>query len=240
MVQDILSSLDYDDVSSINDTDEAQQVATVIENSFEYIVDQYKLKNENALFELSGTVTDNVRCQLPSNVSRLDVLRYDKKESLTDPVKYGIIDYVDPKEFLRRSAMRDSTDSTIDTVSHDGGSLFIRNDVHPTYYTSFDNQEIIFDAYNSTMDASGITLAKTQCYGEVRPSFTKTDSFTFPDLSDHLISLMFTEAKSMAWQELKQTTTQATERRRRKQEVRVQKVHDRINNRPNHYGRGRS
>lgn len=239
MTRDILSSLDYDDVSSINETDEALQVARVIKESFEYIIDQYSLRDEEALFNVSN-FSSNVIGTLPSNVSRVYAVKYDTSNDPTGDIRYSNVTYLEPSDFLKITDSRSSTATNTDELTLQGTKTFIYNDRQPLYYTTFDNHSVVFDAYNSSVDASGLVSAKTKLMGATQPSFSMTDSFSFPELSDSMISFLYNESKSLAWQELKETTTQRTENRRRKQEIRTQKTDDKIHQRPRWYGKGRS
>lgn len=49
-VQDILSSMDSDEVNSISDTVESMQVATILKNCYEELVANIELPEEYTLF----------------------------------------------------------------------------------------------------------------------------------------------------------------------------------------------
>jgi hypothetical protein len=75
-----------------------------------------------------------------------------------------------------------------------GTDLFVLNNVSPTYYTSFDDNFIVFDSYNSAIDTT-LQESKSRAYGSVYPSFTISDSFE-PDLDDNMLPYLLAEAKS--------------------------------------------
>jgi len=95
--------------------------------------------------------------------------------------------------------------------------------VAPTYYTSFDENYIVFDSYDSDVDTS-LQNSKVQCYGKRYPTFTMSDAFT-PDLPVQMFSYLLNEAKSTCFLTLKQAPNQKaeqhsiTQRRRMSQEA---------------------
>lgn len=85
MVQDILSSMDSDEVNSIDDTIEAQQVANVIKNVYNDIVSTIELPEQYELFQLeaSGNATKPVVMKRPFNFSNIEWLKYNKEGGST-------------------------------------------------------------------------------------------------------------------------------------------------------------
>ena len=63
-VQDILSSMDSDEVNSISDTVESMQVATILKNCYEELVANIELPEEYTLFHLdsSSDVSKLISC----------------------------------------------------------------------------------------------------------------------------------------------------------------------------------
>jgi len=72
--------------------------------------------------------------------------------------------------------------------------LYIRNDKNPRYYTSFDDQYIICDSYDASVDTT-LQTNKTRCWGTVTPTFSLTDDFV-PDIDEVLFPYLLAEAKS--------------------------------------------
>jgi hypothetical protein len=87
--------------------------------------------------------------------------------------------------------------------------MTFRNDVSPKYYTSIDDNTIIFDAYDSTVDTT-LQASKSLGYGFKITDFEKLDSFV-PQLLPQQFALLINEAKSLAWAELKQSPHQKAE-----------------------------
>lgn len=79
----------------------------------------------------------------------------------------------------------------------------------PQWYTSYDDDTMIFDAYDNEVDTT-LQSSKTLGFGSKNTEFTKIDAFV-PDLQAAQFQLLLNEAKSLAWSELKQTVHQKAE-----------------------------
>lgn len=204
IVQDILNSLDSDEVNSINDTIEATQVAQIVKTTYYNIIDGKDYQHLYQLFkpDTSGTVAAPTKVKLPQTVIDVRFVKYNKRASSDTKDRVENVIYKVPEDFLNLLNARDSSASNI-TVISDVVSLNIKTDAAPTYYTSFDGEYLILDSYDSDVDTT-IQNTKFQCYGRVRPTFTISDTFT-PDLPEQMFSYLLNEAKATAFVDLKQT-----------------------------------
>ena len=133
--------------------------------------------------------------------------------------------------------MRDSSASDVVTITENGVKLYVYNDKAPSYYTSFNDDILLFDSYDSTVDTT-LQSSKTMCYGRVIPTWSMTDAFV-PSLDNNLFPLLINEAKSVAFVELKQQANQKAENESRRQRIKWQNDKSKLDNtfdRPN-YGR---
>ena len=172
MVQSILSDMDSEDVNAIGDSIEAQQVASVIEDCFYNIVSAREIPEHQQLLKLTALsdIAHPTHFQYPTDVKSID-----------------------PLDFITR--MDESSSGSQKVLDKAGGTdLFVLNNVSPTYYTSFDDNFIVFDSYNSAIDTT-LQESKSRAYGSVYPSFTISDSFE-PDLDDNMLPYLLAEAKS--------------------------------------------
>jgi hypothetical protein len=83
------------------------------------------------------------------------------------------------------------------TVSADipsGTELVFINDKMPSYYTSFDDNLVILDSFDASIE-SNLQESKTRAYGTVYPNFSIDDSFV-PEVDDTLLPYLLAEAKS--------------------------------------------
>lgn len=204
IVQDILNSLDSDEINSINDTIEAQQVAQIVKTTYYNIIDGKDWSNLYQLYQPdnSGTITAPTKMKIPDASIELLWIKYNKRTTTDTKDKVTNVDYKSPEEFIAILNMRDSSAINIDVIA-DVVSLNIYNDRAPTYYTSFDGEYLIFDSYDSDIEST-LQNSKCQCYGKVQPIFTIEDSFV-PALPIQAFSYLLNEAKATAFVDLKQT-----------------------------------
>jgi len=113
----------------------------------------------------------------------------------------------------------------------------IRNDTMPTYYTSFDDEHIVFNAYDASVEAI-MQASKTMAYGTVYPTFSITDAFE-PHLDDNMMPYLLAESKSVCFSLFKSGSDAKVEQAARRLKSYVQNDMFRTkqaNKRP-HYGR---
>jgi len=230
MTQRILSDMDGDAVNSITDTDEALQVAWVIRDTFYDLVSNEIVPEHMELFQFEG-LADSAKpnyLKYPTTVTELNWFKYDKRASVSDAkVNYTEIEYVSPEDFLKRTEMRDSSASNVTSVSDDSGVKFlIRTDLNPSYWTTFDDEYIVCDAYDSAIEST-LQQSKSQGYGKVEPTFTLSDSFT-PDIDVDVFPLLLSTAKSIAFVNLKQQNNPAASAISRRHIVRHQNNRHRL------------
>ena len=212
MTQDILSEMDSDEINSISDTAEAYQVATIIKNSYYNIIDGKDFSFLYELFQLDslGNTAKPTHMRMPEDIIDLKWIKYNNKKLSDTKNKYEKIVYKNPEDFLEIIDQRNSADSNTTIVLDGGGvSLNIYNDRGPQYFTSFDDDYLVFDAYDSVKETN-LTNNNTQVYGKRSVPFTISDLFV-PDLPVQMFSYLLNEAKSTAFLTLKQMANQKAE-----------------------------
>lgn len=205
IVQDILSDMDSDEVSSINDSVESLQVAQIVKSTYYNIIDGKDFPFLYELFQLTptSTVSRPTHMSLPDSIIDLKWIKYDNKELAATKNLYQVIQYKTPEEFLYITDNRDSGDALITVVNDSTGiKINVYNDRGPSYFTSFDDENLVFDSYDSVKEVS-LTANNTQCHGKKSVAFTLTDSFT-PDLPVQMFTYLLAEAKSTCFLTLKQ------------------------------------
>ncbi len=212
IVQEILSDMNSDNVNSISDTIEAQQVANIVRRTFFNLYNDRIWPHTARLVRLNSS-SDSTRPThmiLDEDVIRVDTVRYNKQKSSTDTLRYEEIIYKTPEEFLEFVMRRDSTKGNMMTViDYHGTPLIIQTDAQPTYYTSFDDEHVVFDSYDSTLDTT-LMHSKTQVMGIVEPVFLLTDTFV-PDIPTKAFPYFVNEAKSVAFLKIKEVFSQKDE-----------------------------
>ena len=114
----------------------------------------------------------------------------------------------------------------------DSFTFYYKNDVQPSYCTILSNQYILFDAYNNVFDNT-LQGSKTMCFGQVLPPFSLVDTYT-PLLNDNQFSLLFNEAKALAFYTLKQMPHALADREIQRQWAVAQKTKS-VSNRPSYF-----
>jgi hypothetical protein len=188
MTQDILNDMDSDSVNSINDTTESLQVAQIVKTTYFKLVstrDDWPFLRTLTAFTGLGDTTHPTKMQIPDTVNKVLWVKYNKKE----------VGYLSPEEF---TYILDNRTAQAGVVDANG---FVLN-ADPVYYTSYDDQYVIFDGYNSSVDT---TLQQSKCavYASTAPAWTHTDSFV-PVLPEKMFPVLLADAKGTAFLTLKQ------------------------------------
>ena len=190
LVQSILSDMDSEEVNSISDTIEAQQVASVVEDTYYNIIAAREIPEHNKLLSLTAV----------SNSAKPTHFKYPARTKVVTRIDYNVgtiadkdfreIEFVDPMTFIDRMS---ETGLLVETF--DGAvDIYVLNDTAPSYYTSFDDEYIIMNAFEVSKEAT-LQADKTRAWGSTYPTFSQTDSFE-PDLDNTLMPLLLAEAKS--------------------------------------------
>lgn len=220
ITQNILSAMDSEDVNSISDTVEAMQVATIVEDTFYNMVTARTIPEHHSLIKLTALSDSSfpTHFSYPDNVKGITAVWYDVSDD--GSYEYRLIDWVDNQTFLSRVDGRaaDSTTNVADKTS--GTNLRIYNDRHPSFYTSFDDEYIVFDAHKSTVDTT-LQQGKVRAMGYTIPTFSQTDSYV-PDIDEELHPYLLAEAKSVCLSLLKGGTDPKVEQAARRNKSYIQ------------------
>jgi hypothetical protein len=220
MVQNILSGMSSDEVNDIDDTAESNQVVEIIRTCFLAMESSRNWAGQKRLIQFtpSGDKTIPTHMYLEVPVKELIFVNYDRAQPedngrmLFEPVKW-----LEPESFLRMLNQRNNTNTNVLTIIDPTSliPLLIRNDIPPTYYTSFDDSTLVFDSYDAALDDT-LQAHKLQALGYMMATFQYDNNF-IPDLPDEgFISLLET-AKARAFIELKQQENPAAEREAKRQ-----------------------
>lgn len=206
ITQEILQDIGGDDVSSIFDTEEAEAVAQHVVSTYDNLVASENWPWMRRITQLvpSGDSNFPNYMTLPSNVKKLEVINYDTARVTDTRKKYEQIYYKDVDDFLRYVNARNDTDSNVQVVTDPSGVQFnIRDDIFPRYWTSFDDQNIIFDAYDSAVDTT-LQASKSQAIVYILLTISLQDD-SVPDLPNDALRLLIEEATVRAqWKEKEQ------------------------------------
>jgi hypothetical protein len=204
IVQTILSSMDADEVNSISDTTEARSVSRIVEQAYKNIIARSELPEHNDIFGLdaSGDADFPTLMLRPSNVGAIEWVKYNIKEEVADADNFVYMIKLPVAQFIDRMHMLDTEAAEVESFTINGRTFYYTNDAAPQYFTILDDNNIIFDSYDSTIEAT-LQSTKTWCFGRIIPDFQVVDNFV-PVLDEQQFPLLINEAKALAFLELKQ------------------------------------
>jgi len=192
MVQSILSDMDSEDVNSISDTVEAQQIASVIQDTYFNLISAREIPEHKQMLQLTSLSNSQkpTHFRYPNNTKEIEVLFYN---TATTGSTYTEVRFLEPIDFLNRVDESATNTLQVETVAGEV-PVFVYTDRMPKHYTSFDDDNIIMDAYDSSTEST-LQTSKSRAYGTLYPTFSITDDFE-PDLDDTMLPYLLAEAKS--------------------------------------------
>ena len=218
IVKDILSDMDSEDVNSIADTVEGIQVARIVEQTFYDLVAVREIPEHKSLIKLTSLSDADFPSHfvLQDRQTKLGTVWYDVSDDNT--YSYREIHWKDPEDFLRFTDRRQE-DYTLVEDKTAGTKLRIANNLDPSYYTSFDDEYLIFDSFDITKSDTLLT-EKTRAVAVTFPVFIIADDFV-PDIDAVMFPSLVREATSRAFSMFK-TADPKLEQAARRQKVHVQ------------------
>jgi len=206
LTQDILSDMNSDSVNSIADTVEADQVARIVKATYFKILSNKDWPHLRGTLELtsSGSVLRPTHFVLPDNLQRIQNIKYNKIGDGESNARWDDIHWMENDVFLTHIHARNSSDTNVTSVPDyvDNRTLLVMNDRSPTYWTSFDDEHIVMDSYDSAVDST-LQASKVMCIGYRSPVWQWEDAFV-PDLPEKMFPYLLAEAKSTAFATIKQ------------------------------------
>jgi hypothetical protein len=207
IVQDILNDMDGDEVNTIDDTIESAQVAQIIKSTYYAIISNRNWPHTRQAIQIqpSGDSALPTHMIIQEEIKELSFINYNKVKLGETRRLYKPITWLEPDDFLRVVNRRDNDASNIDVITDPTGvELLIKSDLAPTYYTSFDDTNLVFDSYDNEVDTT-LQQSKIQAQAYVIPSWSPVDDF-IPDLPAEAFTALLEESKSRAMLKLKQVT----------------------------------
>lgn len=240
IVQSILDEMDADNVNSIGDTIESIQVASIVRDCYEELLSNRNWPHMKQLIQLEASGSTDIPnyLRIPAKLKELEEVRYDKRKEVIADKVFSRIVYKAPEDFLQLLSNRKSSQSNVKTVVDASGvELLIIDDKAPEFYTSFDDEWLVFDSYNKHVDDT-LQKSKTQAIAYIFPNWVHSDS-AIPDLPDEAFPLLIAESKATAFFALKQMINDKAEQKAQRQNRWLSRKAWRVNggiNYPN-YGR---
>jgi len=205
-VQDILSDMDSDEVNTIDETTESAQVAQIVRSTYDAMMSNRNWPHMRKALQLtpSGDGSLPTHMSVEANLKELTFVNYNEAKLGETRLRYKEIRYKETDDFLRYLNYRNNDQAQVDVILDPTGiELLIINNTAPTYYTSFNDKDLVFDSYDLNVDST-LQASKIQAQGYVFPEWQMTDAF-IPDIPQEAEAALLEEAKSKAMFKLKQT-----------------------------------
>lgn len=233
LTQSILSSMDSDEVNSINDTVESYDIALLLRDLYYDIAVELNLTAHETLFELtaSGDSDKPVLMYLPDNVAEIVYIKYNNQLTGETNSNYIDVKYMPFNDFFKMQSGYVFDTTNVDEMTFEMNDeefeIMYRTDIFPTRFTSIGNTTLLFDAVNEDEDTT-LAKSKTMCSGLIYPTFLLEDSFV-PELDVAQFPYYRNKAKMRAFGEKKQVENReaAAEARNQKKLMQIRK--DRVN-----------
>jgi hypothetical protein len=213
IVQDIMNDMDGDEVNSISDTIESQQVAQIVKTTYLEMMANRNWPHLQIGFNCTSSADTDYPTSLtiPETIKELRWIKYNKRTSTDTKDKYEEVKYLQPEDFFNTCAGRESSASSTQIVNINGVKLNIRNDKAPEWWTSFDDNTIVMDSWDSDVEST-IQEGKNACWGVRNPSWTHSNT-AIPDLPSEAFPALLEEAKSTAFYALRQVANEKAEQK---------------------------
>ena len=236
IVQAILSDMDSEDVNSISETQEALQVAKIVEQTYYDYIATRNVPEHESLIKLTALSDSSfpTHFEIPTNVKEIRLVWYDVSDD--NSWQYRQLEYVDPITFLNR-VDKVGEDYTLVDDKTAGTKLRIKNNIAPDFYTSFDDFHLVLNSHKSTVDST-LQETKTRAIGTTYPIFSLSDDYT-PDLDATAFPYLIQESKSRCFSILKGAIDQKIEQAARRQKTGIQNDTRRNNQEASRYKYGR-
>ena len=117
IVQDILNDMDGDNVNSINDTIESQQVAQIVKTTYLEMMANRNWPHLHTAFNCTSYISTSYPTSLvlPETIKELKWIKYNKRTATDTKDKWEDLTYLQPEDFFHICAGRDSSASNTKT-----------------------------------------------------------------------------------------------------------------------------
>lgn len=192
LVQDQLSAIDSENVGAVGDTEEAGMCVNIANRAFEEIIVKWRWRHLKKYDQLD-TVT-----ALNEMTTKSGTLAFDPYNVwYNDKLVY----FRDPADFLAMTIQRNTSESNI-VISN---NVKVYTDRDPQFFTSDNDETLIFDAYDTTGLAANLSLV----HAVVAPTSRLSLGTAYFDLPIQAFPALSKKCVALAVRELKGDTQSA-------------------------------
>lgn len=172
-VQRALIIIDGNEITSITDGVEANDVFQLLKNVYDELLDSFNWPHLKEFQQLSATAVAHVM-SLPDDCVGFNWVRYNKRP----------VGYIEP---YAMQEILDSRDTTLATVD-DNGALTDRD---PQFWTTINDDDIVFDSYDTSLQGS---LSLIESIRKPTELATDTDRPDIPERMEYTLrNMLFAE-----------------------------------------------
>ena len=208
IVNDVLDSMDLEQVAGIDENLESQKVHRIIRGQYYLLASEQAWDHVKTVTQLTGLadVTMPTSMQIPSTVAQVNSVRYNTTETGdTNETMTPVTFYENPEDFLDYVYGRNTGEDNVDIVTcPTGQDIWVLNDVGPTCCTTFDGTYLVFDAYNSDEETT-LHAANSVVVGLAAAAWTADDSFV-PPMPPLLVPAFISKCKVVCNEYMRQVT----------------------------------
>jgi len=228
IVQRIGEAIGSDEIDTLTETIESIEITNIVEDTFIEVISRrdWEFLRDRALQLDARDVSDTkiMNLKIPPNVTRLQCVKY-----LDENGNFRELRYWPACDFLTRLQGRNVADDNITAILNDDGvALLIITDQFPTFYTSFDEENITFDAHDATRGVGNL-VADSVIVANIIPPMDFTDPTATLPVPERMETLIINEAKATAGVHLRQTTDPRAERIARRQGIKLRELEPQTN-----------
>ena len=178
-----------------------------IRNDWEFLKDKLmQLEAGSNFIELS----------IPANVKRIQTVRY-RFEDAGVQSGFRTIKYMCPDEFMTRLMNNRPTEPDTATVVINGVEFYPRTNRQPRYWTSFDEENVVFDSYDLAVNNAGIEATDSAILATINLDFTGSDQEDWvAPIPEQLFTLWEQECVAEGFVQFRQAENPRAERRSRR------------------------
>ena len=232
IVTEVLIAVKGDPVNSISDTEQAGDIAILVQSVFFDMVSRRQIPEHNEMSQLDGLAdTDRpTYLQIPDRVKLIKRLDYDVS-TVSGTTDFRTLTWLEPTDFLDMTMLKNTSDTTTQTMAsiNSDAEFIIHNDRMPHYWTTFDDAYVVCDSFDSD-EENTLQTSNTRAYVSKIPTFELTDTFV-PELDDPQFRQLINESRSLASAVESRTLNPKLEQAARKQRMLTQNDRHRDGNR---------
>ena len=219
IVQSTLGSMDSDAVDSIGDTIESEQVAITAQEQYLELATYQTIPQFEQLTQLVG-MSDNTQAtvmKLPEGATDIKDVRY-KHTDIKGNTQFMDVCFLEKDEFLdMQLKLRISDPNVAENVFEGNIRVPYRNDRGPCYYTSFDDEHLVFDSIDTVVQLDDtLHNDNSLVIAYIIPEFELRDDF-IPAVPDKLVPQYLNMIKEVNSYEQRQISNEVRTKRSERQ-----------------------